>query len=497
MKLFLSVLVVVVAATTQIGFSNNSESWQKKIGVSLRKLDQRGPTDILVLLKAQVNLDGADHLLSKQAKGEFVVKSLKQIAEQTQPDLVAMLQSRGVEFQRFYIMNAVAVRGADPRLIEEIAKRDDVRKLIADPVIRQSEIAMRVRGGPSDARGTGDNIVSTGAEAVWKIGFKGQGIVVAGQDTGVDWTHPALQAHYRGSNRGGGAVHDGNWHDSIRTSISGGTNKCGLDLSEPCDDHSHGTHTMGTMIGNDGAENAIGMAPGAQWIACRNMESGYGRPSTYMECYEWFIAPYPKGGSPKDGNPKLAPHVINNSWGCPADEGCEGSEMIPVLKAVYKAGIMNVVSAGNSGPGCGTILDQPATISDYGFSVGAHDHRNNTIAGFSSRGPSALDGKVGPDITAPGVSIRSSVPGGTYEQGFWSGTSMAGPHVAGAVALLWSAQPKLIGDIDRTIEILRSTAIATTSNENCSGTNGSAIPNNTYGYGRLNIEAAVKKALSL
>lgn len=483
--IFAGTLAVALVASAQLGYSGNA-TWEKKLAVQLREVSS--PTDVIVVLKEKADLHRAAQMRSKNLKGAFVVDSLKTVAHRSQAQLVKLLQTRNVEFQDFFIVNAIAVRSASPALIEELAKRDEVANVVTDLALRQKSIGTRIHTTEASARGVGVNITSTGAEAVWAMGIKGADIVIAGQDTGVDWDHPALINHYRGSVRGG-VSHIGNWHDSIRTTISGSTNPCGLNSAEPCDDHGHGTHTVGTMLGHDGADNIIGMAPEAKWIACRNMDNGYGKPSTYIECYEWFIAPA--------GDSSLAPHVINNSWGCPSSEGCTGAEIKPVLEAVYAAGIMNVVSAGNEGPGCSTISAQPATVSDFGFSVGAHNHRTNGIASFSSRGPSTLDGQVGPDITAPGVSIRSSVPGGKYEEAFWSGTSMAGPHVAGAVALLWSAQPKLVGDIDRTTEILRSTAITSGTPQNCGGVDGTATPNNTFGYGRLNVEAAVKKALSL
>ena len=492
-----SVVTVVLVASAQLGFSTNS-TWEKKLAVQLRNV--ASPTDVIVVLKEKADLTRAFQMRSKKLKGAFVVDSLRTVAQRSQSQLIDLLQSRNVQLQSFYIVNAIAIKSATPALIEELAKRDDVSKVVGDPVIRQKEVGTRLRAAASVHRGVGANITSTGAEAVWAMGIKGGDIVVAGQDTGVDWDHPALINHYRGTtldNGRRGVSHEGNWHDSIHATISNTNNPCGLNISAPCDDHGHGTHTVGTIVGNDGGDNIIGMAPEAKWIACRNMDNGFGKPSTYIECYEWFIAPYDQNSTAQTGDAALAPHVINNSWGCPSSEGCTGAEIKPVLEALYAAGIMNVVSAGNEGPGCSSIADQPASISDYSFSVGAHNHRNNAIAGFSSRGPSALDGKIGPDITAPGVSIRSSVPGGSYEEAFWSGTSMAGPHVAGAVALLWSAQPKLVGDIDRTIQILRSTAVPTVSSQTCGGVAGTAIPNNTFGYGLLNIEAAVKKALNL
>ena len=73
----------------------------------------------------------------------------------------------------------------------------------------------------------------------------------------------------------------------------------------PCDDKGHGTHTIGTAIGDDGMGNQIGMAPGAKWIGCRNMDQGNGTPARYIECMEFFLAPYPVGGTPAQGDPTL------------------------------------------------------------------------------------------------------------------------------------------------------------------------------------------------
>ena len=265
----------------------------------------------------------------------------------------------------------------------------------------------------------------------------GQGIVVAGADTGVRWTHNALKPHYRGWD-GQNADHDYNWHDSIHDSVG---NPCGNDSPLPCDDIAHGTHTIGTMIGDDGAGNQIGMAPGAKWIGCRNMDAGNGTPARYIECMQWFLAPTRIGGG--DPDPTKAPDITNNSWECPPSEGCSADTLQAAVEAQAAAGIMMVSAAQNSGPGCSTVQNPPG-IYEATYSVGALNTGTDTIAGFSSRGPVTADGsnRIKPDITAPGTNTRSATNAGDSSYANFSGTSMATPHIAGAMALLWNAHPE-------------------------------------------------------
>jgi subtilisin family serine protease len=252
---------------------------------------------------------------------------------------------------------------------------------------------------------------------------------------------------------------------------------------------------MGTAVGD-----TVGVAPDAQWIGCRNMRRGVGNPGAYVECMEFFFAPYPLDGDPfRNGDPSLAPDVVNNSWGCPPEEGC--TELEPIRRAsqvLHAGGIMMVVSAGNEGPGCSTVWI-PANL-DSNVSVGASD-RGDQIASFSSRGP-ATGSLLKPELTAPGIDIVSSIPGG---YGSASGTSMAGPHVAGIVALMWSANPNLIGDIERTERILERSASPVQVNALCPVTSGPCacdqqqageVPNNVFGYGIVDAPAAVEGALA-
>jgi subtilisin family serine protease len=247
------------------------------------------------------------------------------------------------------------------------------------------------------------------------------------------------------------------------------------------------------MVGDDGQGNQIGVAPGARWVGVRNMERGWGSPATYLEGFEWFLAPTDLNG--ENPQPEMAPHVINNSWTCPPVEGCNAGNwevMNQAVNALRAAGVVVVVSAGNSGPSCATVRD-PAAIFEGSFSVGA-TRPNDTIAGFSSRGPVLADGslRLKPDVSAPGVSVRSCIPGGQYAAS--SGTSMAGPHVAGAVALIISAVPQLAGEVDSIEAILRRTAVPKLADQDCEVYSGQQVPNAVYGYGRIDVLAAVLEA---
>ena len=441
-----------------------------------------GRTDFLILLKEQADLTPAYHIPTRNARRHLVYRTLLETASRTQAPLRAWLEAEGVSYRSFYIVNLILVRSGDLALAGALAARPDVARIEANPRIRNSLPRPGRTEGPRMHSPTTIewNIQQVNAPAVWAMGYTGQGIVVGGQDTGYEWSHPALINQYRGWD-GSVASHDYNWYDAVAAS------------PVPVDPYGHGTHTIGTLVGDDGAGNQIGMAPGARWIGCRNMDSkGYGSPATYLTCFEFFLAPYPLDGTPDQGNPELGPDVTNNSWSCPAYEGCSWNTLQAAVEAQRAAGIFTVVAAGNSsGAGCSTISEPPA-LYDAAYTVGATTS-SNTIASFSRRGPVTIDGsgRLKPDLSAPGVNIRSSVPGGGYQLN--QGTSMAAPHVAGAVALLWSARPALRNQIELTEAILNETALPLYSTQ-C-GDPPASVPNNVYGWGRLDVLAAVQRAL--
>jgi serine protease AprX len=306
----------------------------------------------------------------------------------------------------------------------------------------------------------------------------------------VQWDHPALRAHYRGWT-GTTADHSYQWWDAIH---DGAGSPCPNSSPAPCDDQGHGTHTTGTMIGDDGLGNQIGVAPAARWIGCRNMDRGFGTPSRYVECFQFFLAPTDLSG--QNADPSRRPHVVNNSWTCPPSEGCPSQALQIAVDNLEAAGIFAAMAAGNSGgAGCGSVNEPPA-IYAAAFSVGAYD-ASNVLAGFSSRGPVLLDGsnRLKPDLSGPGVNVRSAYPTNSYAA--LQGTSMATPHVAGAVALLWSARPELARDVVATRALLLRTAnpnVTVNPPQTCGGISSGTIPNDSFGYGRVDALAVVNAA---
>ena len=510
----------------------------------IKQLAERdGPVSFLAVLDSQPDLpehsvmvDGKVRAASGIAYAEALYRRLTAHAAATQAPLRAWLEANDIPYRPFYIVNMIEILG-DRATVQELSQRSEVARLDANPAVHQTLVVEEESFEESINLSTNRSSTSslerysswlqllhaeatdastprtenvlyglgyTNAPAVWKLGFKGKGIVVASQDTGVDWGHPALKGGYRGWNQEAGtASHAYNWFDAWGTLSR--PIYCSNDPQVPCDDHGHGSHTVGTMvgttIGNDEPDDdaIFGMAPEAKWIGCRNMRRGVGTPASYAACFQFFLAPYPQDGDPfTDGKPALAPHIINNSWGCPKEEGCNPDTLQQIVQTVRAAGQLIVASAGNKGAqGCATVLD-PIAIYDEVFSVGAHDSEG-TIAHFSSRGPVNVDesGRAKPDISAPGVNIYSTVPTGScplcnptgYNNA--SGTSMASPHVAGGAALLWSAAPELIRQIDLTEHLLAKSAKPKLANR-CGEGPQEVSPNHTYGYGQLDVLAAIE-----
>jgi len=458
---------------------------------------KNGNADLLVLMKndgewdqftTKTNLDNLDW---KQL-GRTVTGHKMKIANDAQSSLVKRLREVGVKFTPYWVTNAIAIYGASLELIQELSERDDVRYVGSNAEFQvplfpeeQPDLSAKMT---NDSRVPEWNVKWVKADKVWsEFNVTGRGMVVGNADTGIMFNHKALVSNYRGNLGDEEFDHNYNWFDGLREFPNCG--RCPCKGKVPCDDQGHGTHCMGTAAG--GVDRKIGMAPGAKWIGCRAFSDMARRasPATFLNCLQFFAAPTDLDGN--DPDPDLRPHSTSHSYGCPTVY-CPNSEFLKeAAETLKRSGQFMVVSSGNSGPSCSSINRPPGHMANI-ISVGASGTNTNTIASFSSRGPIRLDNsnRRKPDITAPGVGVWSSVATGGYAA--YSGTSMASPAVNGVIALIWEAVPELIRRVDDTFNIIAETAVHMPVTNTC-GVDGS--PNNVYGFGIIDAEAAVTLAI--
>ncbi|KAF0716731.1 Aste57867_2695 [Aphanomyces stellatus] len=408
---------------------------------------------------------------SRGAKIESILTTLNTHAAASQADALAVIdQARtsrelatGFSAQTLSIANIVVLEHASNELVEKLSKVASVK------TIRPQHFGKLITATPEPIVAANTTIEwgveKIGTKTLWDQGFRGKGIVVGGIDSGVRGTHEALKGNWRSENGYFQPVGNGKL---------------------PSDAHGHGTHTMGTSVGQFG----IGVAPDAKWISCEGCLPNNTCPEKVLvACAQYMLCPHDFEGK----NPKceLAPHVINNSW---ADD--DEIPDVPYYKgpvaAWRKAGIIPVFANANSGPKCGTVLspgDYPNVIG-----VGATTTLDE-LASFSSRGPTNKTQIVKPDVSAPGRQVRSSVNTADNSYAVFSGTSMATPHVVGAVALLISAKPGIT--YDEIYKALTTTAVRDTlksSNQTCGGIPDTLFPNNNFGFGRIDVAKAAGAA---
>ena len=386
-----AIVIVLLVGTVSLPVAAEQVDAKGKIeSLVLEELSTDGQTDFFVWMVAKADLSQANQFHSKLEKGKFVLNALRQTAERSQQGLRRYLDQQGVSYEAFYIANKILVRGGDLNMVNSLAARPDVAQISANHIYQLQE-PYEDSPAPDDILAVGSNITFIKAPSAWSLGYTGQGTVLAGNDTGLDETHPAIARHYRGCQNPPTCTsweHNYNWWDAT-----------GTYRTNPYDGHGHGTHTTGTMVGDDGGTNQIGVAPGAQTIHCKNMtDSGSGSDATFTTCFQWDLAPWDLNG--QNANPAMAPDAINNSWGY---SGGNNPIFRDEIQALHAAGILVEVSAGNEGPGCATLRSP----SDYWevLTTGSVNHTApfpGSLTGFSSRGPSACDGTVYPELVAPG-----------------------------------------------------------------------------------------------
>lgn len=448
------------SAATAAGAASPSDKIRPDLA---KQLEGKTEGDFWIRFTDRADLSQARGIKDWAKRGTAVAEALKKTAAESQAKVRSELDTAGAKYQSFWATNAIRVSGGSLAMAQNLAAHAEVEGLYAP-------VAYEV---PETTKGTDEKTVNAlewgianiNADDVWsQYGVKGEGITIANIDTGVQFDHPALVNSYRGNNGDGTFDHNYNWFNAAGT------------CATPCDGDGHGTHTMGTMVGSDGA-NQIGVAPEVKWIAANGCCPS---DAALVTSGQWMLEPTDVNGQNPDASKR--PNIINNSWGTrlPSNDPF----MEDVTLAWKESGIFGVFSNGNSGPGCQTSGSPGSLASNY--SSGAYDVNNN-IANFSARG-AGQNGETKPNISAPGVNVRSSLPGSGY--GAISGTSMAAPHLAGTIALLWSAAPAMVGEVDATRALLDNTAIDS-ADAQCGGT---ADDNNVFGEGRLDALALLNAA---
>ncbi len=309
---------------------------------------------------------------------QHAVQAMRDTAERTQGQVRALLQARGQRFQPLWIVNGLALE-ATPELIAALAAEPRVAHIDYDAVLPLPEIT------PSQISDAEWNIAAVHAPELWELGFSGQGVTVAVLDSGVDVSHPDLAAQYRGG--------PGSWFDPYRNTTT------------PYDVSGHGTLVTGVILGDHAGGSAIGVAPGAQWIAAKIFDDNdLAENSKILRAFQWVLDP--------DGDPATADavaDVVNNSWGFEEAPGTCDSLFRQAIQNLKAAGIAVVFSAGNTGPDRGV---SPANYAES-FAVGA-TNLFSLVSSFSGRGPSECDGTMFPEVVAPGEHIFTSDVGGGY-----------------------------------------------------------------------------------
>lgn len=425
---------------------------KEKISFELQqRIEELAPGEKLrVIVRLHDQPDVSIQGIQQHKRSAALALALKEKATQSQSEILLDLRRGQVKGQvsqiiPFWIFNGFGLV-ASGDTIQQLALTPTVAEIYLDKQYRLEENVV-VSATPAA------NIDLIRAPALWDLGFTGDGIVVANMDTGVSYTHPDLVSQWRGGTN--------SWFDPN-----------GEHTAYPVDVDGHGTATMGVMVGRDASGKSIGVAPDAQWIAVKIFDDrGVATTIGIHQGFQWLLDP--------DGDPLTAdaPDVVVDAWAF-LGPGCD-LEFQADLLALRAVGILPVFSAGNMGPDPASSRS-PANNPEA-FAVGAIDYDDQVYA-YSSRGPSACDGSIYPDVVAPGVDITSSDLLGAYATE--SGTSLSAPHVAGGLALLLNAFPQITADLQA--ETLRVSAVDL----------GEVGPDHDYGYGAIDLFAAYQWLVS-
>ncbi|GLE03381.1 hypothetical protein PINS_up012283 [Pythium insidiosum] len=424
-----------------------------------RSLEEFGKADVIITMKTSKNVAESFEegvYPNRVARIEALKSELEKTSAEALKPLAGLLSqesSASVEMKTYWIAPRAFIKDVTPELLAKIAAlpgvesiRPEKRLAIAKPIIES--------GVPEAVTGQEWGVKRIGAPQVWADGTTGQGIVVGAIDTGARATHDILKRNFVGKY---------GWFDP--------ENKA----AKPYDGNGHGSHVLGTIAG----ANGFGVAPAAKWMMCKGCRTDDCPESDLLDCAQFILCPTDTDG--KNPDCSKAPRIVSNSWG-----GGQGDFWYkPAVDAWVKAGIIPVFAQGNEGDqGCGSA----SSPGDYPNVIGVGSTTIlDGLSWFSSVGPT-VNGRIKPDISAPGSKIKSSWNTSDSDYLAISGTSMATPHVSGAIALLLSQNPELTAD---EIKVLLYT---TTDQQGlivppveCGTTKFVNWPNNMFGHGRLNI----------
>jgi subtilisin family serine protease len=426
-----------------------------------------GPADIMIKFASTqptLNALNVARFASKNEKRTSLRVNLLEFANQSQKNVLAFLEKKGIETEQFWISNELYIKDADAALVAELSQFKEIEEIRENEIIELEKPVHSVSFRNNIFAEWG--VENTRANLVWTMsgGTTGSGITVATIDTGALLNHEILRSNFYGTY---------GWYDPYSYTTS------------PNDQNGHGTHTVGTIAGSNG----YGVAPGVQWQACKGCSGSSCTNAALTACGQWVACPTLPNGS--SANCNHAPDVCSNSWGGGRGQNWYDS----VISAWHSAGIIPVFANGNSGPSCNTA-NSPADSRSGAIAVGSITS-GNAMSSFSSKGPSAFS-TIKPDISAPGTSVRSSYYTSTTAYATLSGTSMACPHVSGVVALLLSLNQNL--SYSSLYSILSRTASTSVSSTgyNCGSINdGSVFPNNAYGYGKIDAYSAAQAVLRM
>ncbi|KYK23719.1 hypothetical protein AYK21_02240 [Thermoplasmatales archaeon SG8-52-2] len=478
MKIKIHIFLAIILICIGLIVTNTTSS----INFKSKKNINEEIISVLVYLKDQVDLDSINIQMNKQRaslreRHETIVLALKNTASMSQPELLKYLfglrdQDIVKEIQCFWIGNIIRV-DTYQSVVDNIAKRDDVYKIYPNYQIELiAPVEDNIVNEPINRGDIEPGVEAVRATEVWEeFNITGDGVLVATIDSGVDGDHPAIATRWAGV---ADPRYEGHpewaWFDPYT-----------YQNDFPYDLNGHGTHTMGIVCGGAPGDQ-IGVAPGALWISSGLIQT-QDIPqfvSDAIESFEWLVDP--------DGDPETnwdVPDVCSNSWGLyeplgypPCDE-----TFWTFIDACESAGIVIIFIAGNEAY-AGLRSPADRAIDDYRtFSVGAVDANDPDwpVWIWSSRGPTYCNPNgseaIKPDIAAPGIDIRSSIPGGGYDS--YSGTSMAAPHVNGVVALMRELNPNI--SVKSIKEIIYKTAYDL----------GDFGEDNDYGWGMIDAYEAV------